>query len=164
MFSNRRHYIILYRDKISVKFRLTHFMPLVAFYIPWKHKKVFWFSNVFKGYTKRPVEGNGLIKVVFPMSFLGLSVILESFNQHWKNSEKENSVFDILTILTHMEELVLYWIQYTNSLKYKVGCFWCFSWFTQSIKFFEFHYRTDVWKAWFIKQTVKMNGSSFSNF
>ena len=127
MFSNRRHYIILYRDKISVKFRLTHFMPLVAFYIPWKHKKVFWFSNVFKGYTKRPVEGNGLIKVVFPMSFLGLSVILESFNQHWKNSEKENSVFDILTILTHMEELVLYWIQYTNSLKYKVGCFWCFS-------------------------------------
>ena len=29
----------------------------------------------------------------------------------------------ILTIL--MEELVLYWIQYKNSLKYKVGFFWC---------------------------------------
>ena len=27
---------------------------------------------------------------------------------------------------THMEELVLYWIQYKNSLKYKVGCFWRF--------------------------------------
>ena len=27
---------------------------------------------------------------------------------------------------THMEP-VLYWIQYKNSLKYKVGCFWCFS-------------------------------------
>ena len=24
---------------------------------------------------------------------------------------------------THMEELVLYWIQYKNSLKYKIGCF-----------------------------------------
>ena len=28
---------------------------------------------------------------------------------------------------THMEELVLYWIQYKTSLKYKVGCFWPFS-------------------------------------
>ena len=28
---------------------------------------------------------------------------------------------------THMEELVLYWIQYQNSLKYKVACFWRFS-------------------------------------
>ena len=28
---------------------------------------------------------------------------------------------------THIEELVLCWIQYKNSLKYKVGCFWRFS-------------------------------------
>ena len=28
---------------------------------------------------------------------------------------------------THMEEIVLYWIQYKNSLKYKVGCYWRFS-------------------------------------
>ena len=34
MFNNSWHYIILYRDKFSVKFRLTHFMPLVSFYIP----------------------------------------------------------------------------------------------------------------------------------
>ena len=27
---------------------------------------------------------------------------------------------------TQMEELVLYWIQYKKSLKYKVGCFWRF--------------------------------------
>ena len=27
----------------------------------------------------------------------------------------------------HMEEFMLYWIQYKNSLKYKVGCFWRFS-------------------------------------
>ena len=28
---------------------------------------------------------------------------------------------------THMEGLVLYWILYKNSLKYKFGCFWHFS-------------------------------------
>ena len=28
---------------------------------------------------------------------------------------------------THREKLVLYWIQYKNSLKYKVDRFWCFS-------------------------------------
>ena len=28
---------------------------------------------------------------------------------------------------THREKLVLYWIQYKNSLKYKVGCLWHFS-------------------------------------
>ena len=28
---------------------------------------------------------------------------------------------------THMEELMLYWIQYKNLLKYKFGCFWRFS-------------------------------------
>ena len=26
-----------------------------------------------------------------------------------------------------MEQLVLYWIQYKNSFKYKAGCFWRFS-------------------------------------
>ena len=30
----------------------------------------------------------------------------------------------ISTYDTHMEELVLYWIQYKHSSKYKVGCFW----------------------------------------
>ena len=33
-----------------------------------------------------------------------------------------DSIYD-----THMEELVLYWIQYKNLLKDKVGCFWRFS-------------------------------------
>ena len=31
---------------------LTHFMPVVSFYTPWKH--------VFTEYRKRPVAGNGL--------------------------------------------------------------------------------------------------------
>ena len=35
---------------------------------------------------------------------------------------------------THMEKLVLYWIQYKNSLKYRVGCFWSFS-YVYTIKY-----------------------------
>ena len=27
----------------------------------------------------------------------------------------------------HIEDIVLYWIQYKNSLKYKIGCLWRFS-------------------------------------
>ena len=41
----------------------------------------------------------------------------------WTNTSKNiNNIND-----THREKLVLYWIQYKNSLKYKVGCFWRFS-------------------------------------
>ena len=39
-----------------------------------------------------------------------------------------------------------------------------FHMFTQSVKFFWFHFRTDVWKTWFIKETVKLMITSFSNF
>ena len=49
---------------------------------------------------------------------------------------------------SHMEELALYWIQYKNSLKKKLLTFFMS---TKSMRFFQFHYRTDVWKTWFIK-------------
>ena len=35
--------------------------------------------------------------------------------------------FTLLVNDSHMEELVFYWIQYKNSSKYSVGCFWRFS-------------------------------------
>ena len=38
---------------------LTHFMPLISFYTPWKHQ----LSDVFRGYRKRPVAWNGLKKL-----------------------------------------------------------------------------------------------------
>ena len=39
---------------------------------------------------------------------------------------------------THMEEPALYWIQYKNSLKYKVGWFWRFSLaYTINLSFFD---------------------------
>ena len=42
----------------------------------------------------------------------------------WRNSlEKAACIFND----TQKENLVRYWIQYKNSLKYKVGCFWRFS-------------------------------------
>ena len=34
-------------------------MPLVSFYTPWKHQKTC-FSDLFRGYRKRPVTWNGL--------------------------------------------------------------------------------------------------------
>ena len=39
---------------------LTHFIPLISFYTPWKHKKTRGFSDVFRGYRKRLVAWNGL--------------------------------------------------------------------------------------------------------
>ena len=32
--------------------RLTHYSPVLLFYIPWKHQKSFGFSDVFRGYRK----------------------------------------------------------------------------------------------------------------
>ena len=39
-------------------FILTHFMPLVSFYTPWKHWETF---NVFRWYRKRPLAWNGIM-------------------------------------------------------------------------------------------------------
>ena len=54
------------------------------------------------------------------------------------------------------------------SIHYKNGCLAAsdlFHMFTQSIKFYTFHChllkRAEVWKMWFIKQRVKMNGCCF---
>ena len=51
-------------------------------------------------------------------------------------SETMQSYYGKLLNDTDMKKLGLYWIKYKNSLKYKVGCFWRFHMFTQSIKFF----------------------------
>ena len=42
-------------------FRLTHYSPMLLFYTPWKHKKTFRFSDVFRGYIKATTGCNGLI-------------------------------------------------------------------------------------------------------
>ena len=49
---------------------LTHFMPLVSFDTPWKHQKNQRFSNVFRGYRKRPVAWNGLTRLRLGLSHL----------------------------------------------------------------------------------------------
>ena len=40
---------------------LIQFMPQVSFYIPLKTSENFWFSDIFRGYRKRPLPWNGLI-------------------------------------------------------------------------------------------------------
>ena len=44
-----------------LSFALTHFMPLVSYYIPWNYQKAAGFS-CFQGDRKRPVAWNGLKK------------------------------------------------------------------------------------------------------
>ena len=99
---------------------LTHSMPLVSFNTPENIRKpeVFW---CFQGVSK---ETSGL-KWVNACYLLMLS--------SWKLQVcfKATSLFNN----THIEEFVLYWIQYKKSLKYKVGCFWSFS-YVYTIKFF----------------------------
>ena len=58
-------------------------------------------------------------------------------------------------------------VLFNSVQEWLLGCFWSFHMFTQSIKFYTFHYyvfkSTDVWKMWFIKQTLKMNGWYFQH-
>ena len=39
---------------------LTHYSPVLLFYNPWKHQKIFRFSDVFRGYRKTTPGCNGL--------------------------------------------------------------------------------------------------------
>ena len=41
---------------------LTHYIPVLLFYTPWKHQETSNFSDVFKGYRKATPDCNGLIK------------------------------------------------------------------------------------------------------
>ena len=50
-------YIGLY---IVWKAALTHYSPVLLFYIPWKHQKTLRFSDVFRGYRKATPGCNGL--------------------------------------------------------------------------------------------------------
>ena len=43
------------------KIKLTHYSPVLLFYTPWKHQKIFRFSDVFRGYRKAMPGCNGLI-------------------------------------------------------------------------------------------------------
>ena len=43
---------------------LTHYRPVLLFYIPWKHQKTFRFSDVFKRYRKAKPGCNGLIRPI----------------------------------------------------------------------------------------------------
>ena len=65
-FISKKEYLSKWNlNKIIQSLHLTHSIPLVSFYIPWKHQKpdVFWYFQV---YRKRPVAWNGL---TLPLTF-----------------------------------------------------------------------------------------------
>ena len=43
---------------------LTHYSSVLLFYTPWKHQKIFRFSNVFRGYRKPTPGCNGLMQMI----------------------------------------------------------------------------------------------------
>ena len=72
----------------------------------------------------------------------------------------KSAFFLFLTILTG--KTMFYSVHYKNDW---LAASEIFHMFTLSIKFYTFHYHilkgTDVWRRWFIKKTVKMNGYPF---
>ena len=55
----------------------------VAFLYPWKHQKIFRFSDVFKGYRKATLDCNGLIKeswCLFNDEFLRMLLTFQNVN------------------------------------------------------------------------------------
>ena len=55
--------------------RLTHFMPLISFDTPWKYQKTSDFpSDVSRGYQKRSVAWNGLIRKEISTDILKFSI------------------------------------------------------------------------------------------
>ena len=49
---------------------LTHYSPVLLFYIPWKHQKTIRFSDVSRGYRKAKLACNGLIQSIISVNDL----------------------------------------------------------------------------------------------
>ena len=81
------YYVIKVRSKNS---RIFHFMPLVSFYAPWKHQKKEVFSDIFRGYRKRPVARNGLSCSVLCCIYFKLKVKTPNKNSHKRCSVKKD--------------------------------------------------------------------------
>ena len=55
----------LYLNTFHTVSILTHYIPVLLIYTPWKHQKTFKFSDVFRGYRKATPDCNGLIFNLF---------------------------------------------------------------------------------------------------
>ena len=58
---------------------ITHFIPLVSFYTPWKHQETESFSDIFRGYRMRPVAWNGLVFCCIELSLFRQTIPLQIF-------------------------------------------------------------------------------------
>ena len=52
-----------FEDNVS-QWILTHYSPVLLFYISWKHQKTFRFSDIFRGYKNTTPSCNGLIATI----------------------------------------------------------------------------------------------------
>ena len=92
------------------------------------------FTNARIGLFGRSHEGKYISKCKPDLEILFYVVSLLTIFEQIKHMSLE------LTILTR--KTVFYSIQYKNLLKYKLGCFWLFSYVTQSINFSTFYCHT----------------------
>ena len=74
---------------------LSHFVSLVSFFTPWKKSENQRFSDVFRGYRKRPVAWNGLIQcfsvfIVKHVSYCCIVIVLSY--RFWLKTTSKNSI------------------------------------------------------------------------
>ena len=86
----------------------------------WLSCTIWFFSHSFE------LRWDAGFELNFVCNRFAVQTLLWSFFQAVKKRLFSNPKLFIIND-SHMEELVLYWIQYRNWLKYKVGCFWRFS-------------------------------------
>ena len=105
------------RTSISLILSISHsqIVAWIAFYskIVWEiQTKTFKVKEVVLIIDNCPP--NPIIDNLSHAKLVFLSLCTTSVSQLWINN-------------TYKEELLLYWIQYKHLLKYRVGCFWSFS-------------------------------------
>ena len=91
---------------------LTYFMPLVSFYIPWKHRKQR-FTDVLRGYRNRLVAWNGLKRPKYwnhkPFSrWLNLNWILQCCLtiRCWNRALTTDLPWSYLTLPVHPSSII----------------------------------------------------------
>ena len=107
-----------------------------SFFLLQGHEREEWLcllgANSFFGWQKKSGELNRELKIFIvyftPRVFLGSAEMKLAFVSLQVAIPKIDFwLFTVKLNDTHREKLVLYWIQYKNLLKNKVGCFWRFS-------------------------------------
>ena len=108
--------------------------------------------------TERKRRKSYYISIVKHQNFISNMSVLSFTSTFWKHN-----CIDLLVISFTLTILTWKNLSFTEKMHWnrRLAASDVFYMFTRSIKFFQFHYRTDVSKTWFIKYVVKMNGCFF---